>query len=74
MTGSMLNVRHQPDDFMHVKRFTNLDTVHHENNDALSGHSIDDDLDLSNSQMDISDHDNLHRNRKYRSNVHEHQK
>lgn len=43
MTGSMSNVRHLPDDFMHVKRFTNLDTVHHENNDGLSsekGHSL----------------------------------
>ena len=43
MTGSMSNVRHLPDDFMHVKRFTNLDTVHHDNVDGLSSekeHSI----------------------------------
>jgi hypothetical protein len=44
-----MNVRHQPDDFMHVKRFTNLDTGHHDNNEALSsekGHSLDSENDL----------------------------
>mgnify|MGYP006894500613 CR=1 FL=1 len=34
--SSMRNVRHLPDDFMHVKKFTNLDSIHHEKNEGLS--------------------------------------
>ena len=49
LSGSMMNVRHQPDNFMHVKKFTNLDTVHHDNNECLSGkvrHSEDSENEL----------------------------
>ena len=62
--SSMRNVRHLPDDFMHVKKFTNLDSLHHEKNEGLSNEieesfSSEYDSDFLNmekgSQMDISD-------------------
>ena len=62
--SNMRNVRHLPDDFMHVKKFTNLDTLHHEKNEGLSnemedslGSEYDSDfLNMENgSQMDISE-------------------
>lgn len=49
------NVRHLPDDFMHVKKFTNLDTLHHEKNEGLSNEmeeSLDSEYDSNFLEMD----------------------
>jgi hypothetical protein len=39
LIAALRNTRHLPDDFMHVKKFTNLDTVPHDNQ-VLSKHSL----------------------------------
>jgi hypothetical protein len=72
---NMRNVKHLPDDFMHVKKFTNLDTVPHDNQ-ALSKESVgseydSDFLELQDSQMDISDAGQKFQkhNKKWRSTI-----
>lgn len=79
--SSMRNVMHLPDDFMHVKKFTNLDSLHHEKNEGLSNEmdesalSSEYDSDFLNenmngSQMDISEqHQKFQNKKKRRSNV-----
>jgi hypothetical protein len=75
--SSMRNVMHLPDDFMHVKKFTNLDSLHHEKNEGLSNEmeesmSSEYDSDFLNmekgSEMDISEqHQKFQKKKKRRS-------
>jgi hypothetical protein len=77
--SSMRNARHLPDDFMHVKKFSNLDTLHHEKNEGLSNEmeeSLSSEYDSDflhmekGSEMDISEqHQKFQNKKKWRSNV-----
>jgi hypothetical protein len=65
--GSLRGVRQQPDNFMHVKKFANLDAGHSNEQDAsFDASEYDSDFLDEDSKMDMSD---LGQRRKWRSSV-----